>query len=321
MTDPLVPPTTDLLVLSGEQCRDLLDLGELRAALARALQAHSDGGADVPPRIAARVGNAFMAAMPGSVEGVGLGAKLVSVFPDNHGGEVPSHQGLIAVFDPANGTPLAVMEGAYITGIRTAASAAVAADLAARADASVLTILGAGVQGHAHARAFADIRDWDEVRVASRTTANAQALAESAQLTHVESFEAAVRGADVVALCTDADQPIIDVDWLAPGTHVSSVGVGAEVDPATMAAADRVIVEWRGAAVNAPPAGAHELQPLDPDSLIEVGEIVAGQASGRDSDDELTVYKSTGHAVEDLAAATLVYQRAVAEGVGVKVSI
>lgn len=321
MDDPLLPPSTELLVISGETCRDVLDVAELRAALAAALRAHSDGGANVPPRIAARIGNAFLGAMPGNVEGTGLGAKLVSVFPDNHGGDVPSHQGLITLFDQTNGTPLAVMEGAYITAIRTAASAAVGADLAARADAGVLAILGAGVQGHAHARAFADIRDWSEIRVASRTPANARALAEAAGAMLCASFEDAVRGADVVALCTDAHDPIIDSTWLAPGVHVSSVGVGREIDDATMSRADRVIVEWRGAAENAPPAGSYELQGMDPAGLVEVGEIVAGRASGRDSGDEITVYKSTGHAVEDIAAATLVYERAKATGAGTTVRI
>lgn len=321
MDDPLLPPPTELLVISGETCRQMLDIAALRGALADALRAHSEGQSSVPPRIAAWTDNGLLGAMPGNVAGTGLGAKLVSVFPHNHGTSVPSHQGLITLFDQDNGRPLAVMEGAYITAIRTAASAAVAADLAARADAAVLAIIGAGVQGHAHAQAFAGIRQWSEVRVASRTAANAEELAERAGATQCSSFEEAVRGADVVALCTDAGEPVIRSDWLAPGVHVSSVGVGREIDDATMALADRIIVEWRGAAENAPPAGSHELQALDPLALIEVGEIVAGRAEGRASNAEITVYKSTGHAVEDIAAAALVYERARAAGAGIIVSI
>lgn len=321
MDDPLLPPPTELLVISGETCRQMLDIAALRGALADALRAHSEGQSSVPPRIAAWTDSGLLGAMPGNVAGTGLGAKLVSVFPHNHGTSVPSHQGLITLFDQDNGRPLAVMEGAYITAIRTAASAAVAADLAARADAAVLAIIGAGVQGHAHAQAFAGIRQWSEVRVASRTAANAEELAERAGATQCSSFEEAVRGADVVALCTDAGEPIIRSDWLAPGVHVSSVGVGREIDDATMALADRIIVEWRGAAENAPPAGSHELQALDPLALIEVGEIVAGRAEGRASNAEITVYKSTGHAVEDIAAAALVYERARAAGAGTIVSI
>ncbi len=321
MDDPLLPPPNEVLIISAETCRSVLDVGELRAALAAALQAHSDGRSNVPPRIAARVGGSFLGAMPGNVDGMGLGAKLVSVFPANHGGPVPSHQGLITLFDQTNGSPLAIMDGAYITAIRTAATAAVGADLAARPDASILAIIGAGVQGHAHQRAFADIRAWSEVRVASRTSANAVALADATGALFCDSFEDAVRGADVVALCTDAAQPVIDAGWLAAGTHVSSVGVGREIDDATMARADRIVVEWRGAAENAPPAGSHELQGMDPASLVEVGEIVAGRAIGRADPDEITVYKSTGHAVEDIAAAALVFERAKASGAGTVVTL
>jgi ornithine cyclodeaminase/alanine dehydrogenase-like protein (mu-crystallin family) len=132
------------------------------------------------------------------------------------------------------------------------------------------------------------------------------------------SFEEAVRGADVIACCTDSRDPVIRLDWLKPGAHVSSVGgtFGPEIDRETVAAA-HVFVEWRGAATNAPPAGAHELQGLDGATLTEVGEVLAGTRPGRLTDEEITVYKSTGHAVEDAATARLVYDRARAEGAGV----
>jgi ornithine cyclodeaminase/alanine dehydrogenase-like protein (mu-crystallin family) len=139
---------------------------------------------------------------------------------------------------------------------------------------------------------------------------------------HETSFEEAVRGADVVACCTDAREPVIRREWLAEGVHVSSVGgtFGPELDQETMAAA-RVFVEWRGAALNEPPAGAHELQGLDPSSITEVGEVLAGTRPGRTSEHEITVYKSTGHAVEDAATARLVYDRARAVGAGVRLPL
>lgn len=321
MNDPLLPPSSTIRVISAEDCRSLLDLSDLRRALAAAFEAHSDDRTSVPPRIAAYSEAGLLGAMPGVIAGTGMAAKLVSVFPGNHGGPVPSHQGLIALFDEHDGRPLALLDGAYITAIRTAAAAAVATDLAARADASVLTIIGAGVQGHAHTRAFADIRDWAEVRVASRTASNAAALAAASGAAVAQSFEAAVTGADVVALCTDAADPVIDAAWVAPGMHISSVGVGREIDDATMSAADRVLVEWREAATNPPPAGAHELQSLDPSTLIELGDVVAGRLDARTADNELTVYKSTGHAMEDIAAARLVYDQAIAQGLGTDVTI
>jgi ornithine cyclodeaminase/alanine dehydrogenase-like protein (mu-crystallin family) len=131
-----------------------------------------------------------------------------------------------------------------------------------------------------------------------------------------------VRGADIVACCTDAREPILRREWLKPGAHVSSVGgtFGPELDPETVAAG-RVFVEWRGAATNAPPAGAAELQGIDAATLTEVGEVLAGTRPGRTSRDEITVYKSTGHAVEDAAAARLVYDRARAEGVGISLPL
>jgi alanine dehydrogenase len=193
----------------------------------------------------------------------------------------------------------------------------------ARDDAKVLAILGAGVQGGSHLETFTRVRDFEEIRVASRDKSKASALAARHPKARVaSSFEAAVRGADVVACCTDAREPIIRREWLGPGVHVSSVGgtFGPELDPETLAAA-KVFVEWRGAALNAPPAGAHELQGMDVDRITEVGEVLAGTKAGRTSKDEITVYKSTGHAVEDAATARLVYDRALAEGAGVSLPL
>jgi ornithine cyclodeaminase/alanine dehydrogenase-like protein (mu-crystallin family) len=260
-----------------------------------------------------------MGSMPGYVPGVALEVKLVSVFPGNDHHSLPSHQGLIALFDEGNGAPLAIMDGTYITAIRTGGTAAVATGALARKDAKVLAILGAGVQGASHLETMPRVRDFEEIRIASRDGSKAVALASRhPRARAVGSFEDAVRGADVVACCTDAHEPVIRRDWLKPGVHVSSVGgtFGPEIDPQTMSAA-RVFVEWRGAATNPPPAGAHELQGLDADSLTEVGEVLAGTRPGRVSEDEITVYKSTGHAVEDAATARLVYDRARAEGAGI----
>jgi alanine dehydrogenase len=298
----------------------MLDVDAMLEALGRALVILSSGKTSVPPRIAARVPDlGLLGAMAGYVPGVALESKLVSVFPANDHHGIPSHQGLIALFDESTGTPLAVMDGTYITAIRTGGTAAVAARELSRTDASVLAILGAGVQGHSHMQTFTRVRDFTEIRVASRDQSKASALAATHQHARVaKSFEEAVRGADVVACCTDAREPILRRQWLKPGAHVSSVGgtFGPELDPETIAAG-RVFVEWRGAATNAPPAGAAELQGLDPDRLTEVGEVLAGTRPGRKSDQEITVYKSTGHAVEDAAAARLVYDRARAEHVGV----
>ena len=313
----------ELLYLSQAEVEGLLDVDTMLEAIAEALILFSSGVTSVPPRTAARAPDGLIGVMAGYVPGVALEVKLVSVFPGNHGQGIPSHQALIALFDEKDGTPLAVMDGTYITAIRTGGTAAVATRALSRTDSSVLAILGAGVQGGSHLDTFLHVRDFKEIRVASRDHAKAAALAARHPHARVAaSFEEAVRGADVVACCTDAREPVIRREWLKQGAHVSSVGgtFGPELDPETVAAG-RVFVEWRGAATNAPPAGAHELQGLDASAITEVGEVLAGTMPGRTSEHDITVYKSTGHAVEDAATASLVYARALAQGAGVKLPL
>lgn len=320
----MIAAVKELLYLSRADVESLLDVDAMLEALSRAFVLYSSGVTSVPPRIAARVGDhSLLGAMAGYVPGVALETKLVSVFPENDLHGIPSHQGLIGLFDEADGRPIAVMDANYITAIRTGGSAAVATRVLARKDARVLAILGAGAQGWSHLQTFPRVRDFQEIRIASRNAERAQQLAD----THpaalgVATFEDAVRGADVVACCTDARTPIVQREWLSPGTHVSAVGgtFGPELDRETVAAC-RVFVEWRGAATNPPPAGAHELQGLDPQSITELGEVIAGKKPGRRSDGELTLYKSTGLAIEDAATARLVYDRALADGVGVRLPL
>ena len=294
--------------MSREEVARLLDVDLLLPRLERAFVELSAGRASVPPRIAAFSPDGLLGAMPGYVDGV-LAAKLVTLFP----GHEPSHQALIAVFDAETGTARAVMDGTHITAVRTGASSAVATRALSREDSRVLTILGAGVQGRSHLDAARRVRDFDEIRVASRNHEHAQAFAEETGATAVESFEVAVRGADVVCCCTHAAEPVLSREWLSPGTHVTSVGAaldGPELDPETIRAG-LLCVESR-VAFSPPPAGSFELQGLEPERAVELGEVLAGTRPGRTSEDEITVYKSMGHAVEDAAAAALVLERASA---------
>jgi alanine dehydrogenase len=299
-----------MLVLSQEEVERFLDVDQLLDALERAFVELSAGRASVPPRIAAFSERGLLGAMPGYVDGV-LAAKLVTLFPDHE----PSHQALIAVFDAETGTPTAVMDGTHITAVRTGGGSAVATRALAREDARVLTILGAGVQGRSHLDAVGRVRDFQEVRIASRNPEHAHAFAEESGATVVESFEEAVAGADVVCACTSAAEPVLRRDWLDPGTHVTSVGSsmdGPELDRETVTAG-LLVIESR-VAFQPPPAGAHELQGLDPSAAVELGEVLSGSHPGRTSADEITVYKSMGHAVEDAAAAALVLERAKTRG-------
>jgi ornithine cyclodeaminase/alanine dehydrogenase-like protein (mu-crystallin family) len=319
----MIAAVAELLFLSRADVEQLLDVDAMLDALASALVAYSSGKASAPARTSVRLEHGLLGVMPGYVPGAALESKLVSVFPGNDEHGLPSHQALIALFDEHTGAPLALMDGTYITAIRTGGTAAVAARVLARKDAKVLAILGAGVQGWSHLETFPRVRDFKEIRIASRNRERASDLAAHNPRAHVAlSFEDAVRGADVVACCTDAREPILLREWLEPGVHVSAVGgtFGPELDRDTVRDAS-IFVEWRGAATNAPPAGAPDLQGVDPSRVTELGEVIAGTKPGRRTRDEITLYKSTGLAVEDAAAAALVYERATRDGVGTKLPL
>jgi alanine dehydrogenase len=310
-------------IFSRADVEALLDLDQLVDALAEAFVDLSAGRASMPQRVAAFSGDGLLGVMPAYLPSAAvLETKLVTLFEGNAGSELPTHQAAIAVFDPARGNMTALMDGTYITAMRTAAGAALSVRVLAREDSRVLAICGTGVQAHAHARAVPRARTFDEFRVAGRDRAKAEALAREVGATAVDSFEEAVRGADVVCATTHSPSPVVDRAWLAPGAHVTSVGVnpeGQELDEALVADA-RVFVESRAAALAPYPAGGNEVAGLAPEQLTEIGEVLAGERPGRVSDEELTVYKSVGVGVMDAAAAALVLG-AGEEGHGVQVEL
>ncbi|MGH9476473.1 MAG: ornithine cyclodeaminase family protein [Terriglobales bacterium] len=287
--------------LDPEEVRARLEPEGLRAAMAQALVDLHLGRAHAPARIAVQAPEGLLAAMPGAASGM-LGAKLVSVFPRNPSRGLPGHQALLALFDAATGTPVAVMDATALTAARTGAVSAVATEQLSRQDARVLAILGTGVQAQAHWEAVRRVRRFAEVRVAGRNAGRVHALAQAWDALPAPSFETAVRGADVICACTHALHPILQRVWLSAGAHVNSVGIGGcELDRETVTAG-LLTVETRGAF--APfPAGAYELQGLDPDLGIELGAVLAGRHPGRASAQQITVFKCVGHAVEDVAAA------------------
>jgi len=182
----------------------------------------------------------------------------------------------------------------------------------------VLAIVGAGVQGRSHLKMLPRVRPFSEIRIASRHFAQAEQLAATdSRARAVEIAEEAVRGADVICLCTSSGEPVISIDWLAPGMHITSVGYappGGELDPRVIAQS-HLFVETR-LAFDPPPAGCGELAGQDPSVGTELGEVLLGRSPGRQSRDELTVYKAMGHACEDMAAASLVYHRAKQDSTG-----
>jgi alanine dehydrogenase len=187
----------------------------------------------------------------------------------------------------------------------------------------VLAIVGTGVQARSHLRAFARLREWREIRIAGRDNAKAAALADELGITHAASFESAARGADVIAATTHSAEPVVRAEWVAPGTHVSSVGYnapGSELDPALVRAAT-IVVESRDSAFAPPPGGAPELAGVDRASTAELGELLSGGRRGRTTPVEITLYKSVGVAVQDLAAAALVFAAARARNVGLEIEL
>jgi alanine dehydrogenase len=324
-----------LRVLTAADVERVLDQDELVEALAGAFARLSAGEASMPQRIAVEVPERRGAVllMGAHLEGrPSLTTKLVSLFPDNPKGGPPTHQAAILVFDAATGTPAALMDGTSVTELRTAAGSRLATRLLARPDASVLAIVGTGVQARAHARALAPERRWAEVRIAGRDESAAERLAGglrdelSVPVVAADSVRAALAGADVVCAATAATEPVIRRDALEPGAHVNSVGyttAGREVDAETVRDAV-VVVESRAAAM----AESNDIRWAIRDGVAaedpvhaELGEIVAGTRPGRTAPDQITLYKSMGVAAEDDAAAALALAAAEREGAGAVVEL
>lgn len=323
------------MILSRGEVEQLLDLDQLVVAVAAAMGDLSAGRSSTPNRIAAQVveHEALLAAMPAFLPSASaLTTKLVSLFPHNR--DRPTHQAVICCFDAGDGSMLALMDGTHITATRTAACSALVTGLIAR-DPSVVAIVGTGEQARAHAAALFRVRGVEAVRVAGRSRAAAERLVEELLAAGVaaeasSSIEAAVRGAGVVCATTHAANPVIERDWLRPGAHVNSVGYNStghgEVDSETVRDAF-VVVESRAAALAPPPSGAIELRRAIDRGFIteshiaaEVGELVNG-ISGPADQNQLTLYKSVGVAVQDAAAAALVLAVARERGVGTHIEI
>ena len=324
-----------LLIVSGADVRRALPMSECIEAVARAMRALSDGGADVPLRTVMKLpgGRNFFGVMPGYLEDPrGLGAKMITVYPDNVKRGLPSHLGLVVLFDAEIGFPLAVMDAAEITAIRTAAASAVATRALARNDASHLAILGTGEQAVTHLEAISKVRTLRSVRVWGRSIEKAERLAEeqgsrlSVRVEVSKSAEHAVQGADIVCTVTASREPVLNGAWLGRGAHVNLVGASR---PDTREADDDVVTRSRFFVDSRTSARAEagELKHAIDAGLVgedhilgEIGTVLSGGVVGRTGDHDITVYKSLGVAAQDLAAAHVIYERAVRDGIGTLVA-
>jgi ornithine cyclodeaminase/alanine dehydrogenase-like protein (mu-crystallin family) len=284
----------------------LLRMEEVIPAMERALADFSSGTVVQPVRTMLPVAEhgGFLGLMP-AYTGSALGAKLVAFYPRNT--SVPTHHATILLFEPETGEPLVTMDGQLITEVRTAAVSAVATNHLARAAASVLAIIGSGVQARSHLEALRLVREFREVRVWSPR--RAAAFAEEHGVDAAASAEEAVRGADVVVTATTSPTPVLSGEWLSPGAHINAVGAPRpdwrELDDEVLRRA-KVYVDSREAAMkeSGDVIAAREV-------LAEIGEVISGAEQGRRSAEDVTLFKSLGLAVEDVATAELVYRNAL----------
>jgi ornithine cyclodeaminase len=313
----------DLRVFTAADVARLLPMADCIELMAATLHALGRGEAVQPLRTVIALPRAagWLYTMPAfNGEPRALAVKIITIFPANHGGPLPSHQGLLILFDPDNGRPAALIDAAEVTALRTAAVSAVATRLLARTDAAELALIGAGVQARTHLDAMCRVRPIRRVRVWSRDPDRARAFARHARredisIEAVPDAEQAVAGAAVICVVTAARTPVVRGAWLTPGAHINAVGASTpdarELDTDAVARA-RIFVDRREAAL----AEAGDLLiPIAEGALpadfapVEIGDLLAGTGTGRTADTDITLFKSLGLAVEDAACAGFLFER------------
>jgi alanine dehydrogenase len=323
----LPPMSHSLLFLDREDVEALLPMEECIEVIDEALRILARGQAVQPLRSVYWMPDrhGLLAVMPGMLSGTVAGAKVLTVIPENHLHGMESHQGVVLLFEQERGKPLALLDAASVTAIRTAAASAVATRALARRDAGDLAILGSGVQARTHLDAMRAVRPLRRVRVWSRRPESARRFASQESertglsVESISTAREAVEGADLICTATAATEAVLLGDWIAPGAHINAVGActprARELDAAAVArsllftdrresllaeAGDFLLAREEGAVADDHIAG-------------EIGEVLEGKIPGRRSDAEITLFKSLGIAVEDLAAGMHVYRKAVAE--------
>ncbi len=317
------------LIVSHADVARLLPMAACIDLMQDALGALARGDALLPLRTVMRLqgGRRFFASMP-AVLGSSIGAKVITVFPENEGTPWESHIGVVLYFEDTHGRLLAIIDASSVTAIRTAAVSGLATRLLAREDAATLAILGSGVQAMTHLEAMRCVRRFDTIRVWSRNAANAVTFATQAKARHgcdvqvSRSAEDAVRGADVICTTTGSREPVLCGEWLDQGAHLNAVGASLatarELDTEAVRRA-RLVVDRRESVMAE--AGdfliPREEGAIDNSHIAgELGELILGRVPGRTSHDQVTLFKSLGIAIEDVASAKFIYERARAEGSG-----
>ena len=317
-------------ILSRAEVRSTITMAEAVDAMADAFEQLSTGRARVPLRVHQEAGGGMALLMSAFLpDARRIGVKIVSAYPDNAARSLPMIHALVMVLDGETGVPLAVMDGSYLTALRTGAASGLATDRLARADASVLAVFGAGVQAQSQVEAVRAVRDVGEVRVVARSRESANRFAaglEGVKVRVMDDRAVALRGADVVVAATGSSTPVFAGADVEAGTHVNGVGsytpAMQEVDGDLVRRASLFVDSRVGALAEA----GDLLIPLrqgwiDAERITEIGEVVAGTRPGRTSPDEITFFKSVGNAVQDAAVAARVLRIAEQRGLGRVVEI
>jgi len=326
-----------VLVLGRAELRELVTVELALRAAREAFAALASGGALVPPRIHLGTPNGVSLVMPAFQEGGdAIALKAVSVNSANSAHGLPTVQGLVLLFEEATGTPMALLEGTYLTAVRTGAAIGLAADLLARPDAATVALFGAGAIAQTSLWAIRAVRQIREVRVCHPRSERFPAFAEAMgdllgndcpTSSRVADPRQAVQGADIVVTATTATEPVFPGDALEPGSFVGALGAyrptTRELDTTTIRRS-RLIVDRRASALAEAGDVIIPLQAgeIAPEHLVaELGEVLAGRAVGRTSPDDIVVFKSVGNAIQDLTLARLVYREAGSKGVGKTVEL
>ncbi len=325
-----------ILIVNQQEVSALLPMDECMDVMAQALAALARSEAVLPLRsimwLPQKVGALGM--MPAYLKDANvLGLKVISVFPGNHGTEFDAHQGAVMLFEAKNGRPLAIIDATEITAIRTAATSGVATKLLARDDAGNLAILGSGTQASKHLEAMLLARPIRRVRVWSRNPENAARFAEresrrrGVTVEAMPAAEQAVRGAELICTTTASPEPVLRGEWIARGTHINAVGSSVpfarELDTAAIVNS-RLFVDRRESTIH---EAGDFLFPKKEGAIGdehiqgEIGELLIGRVSGRRSSEEVTLFKSLGLAIEDLASAHHIYVKATEKGMGTRVEL
>ncbi|MDG1985420.1 MAG: ornithine cyclodeaminase [Planctomycetota bacterium] len=324
----------NLLILSERDLREALPMRDAVAAMKEAFGALSAGDAVAPQRIHLSVEDqgAVSFLMGAYVPSMGLATKVVSVFPRNERAGRPVVTGLVEVLDPETGEPDALIDGTALTAWRTGAASGAATDLLAREDASVGALIGCGAQGRTQLLAIDAVRDLTEVRVAARSLDSAERFCRGMQdqvqprLIPVASAAEAVRGADVICAATTSRTPVLDGADLKEGAHLNGVGSFTldmlELDPRSIERSTIFVDDVEAALGEAGELVAAERDGLTArDRWTPLGAVARGAATGRSREDEITLFKSVGHAVQDVAAASRALARARELGLGLSVDL